>query len=179
MNEENWSESRTYIIPDRVPPLSPLRPVMVTDSLQVLRADSAIVSHEIPAQPLGDIVWSRSVGPLPRGSILSGPEIPLRRPVVISPNISDNSAHFYWSMVHLNPKPYISKDFLYKTNVDISSLIKHQLNGHFGNYEDNRVLQSRVNAETSLWIHLDLIDILRLLQSFNWLKSNKCVNTRL
>lgn len=108
--QRNFFSPMTHVLPDRVAFVPPLRPVMVANPLQILGADFVVISHVVPAHSLWLGVHFRGwpVGQYPWGRVLAGPETLLGRPVVITPDVSDNGAHvvcfmfsspFFWSWI--------------------------------------------------------------------------------
>lgn len=93
--QRNFFPPKTHVLPDRVAFVPPLRPVMVANPLQILGADFVVIPHVVPAHSLWLGVHFRGwpVGQYPWGRVLAGPETLLGRPVVISPDVSDNGAH--------------------------------------------------------------------------------------
>lgn len=126
----------THVLPDRVAFVPPLRPVMVANPLQILGADFVVIPHVVPAHSLWLGVHFRGwpVGQYPWGRVLAGPETLLGRPVVITPDVSDNGAHvvcFMFSSPFLQLNTIFPHLFILKITFPEFFLKNETLNIHF------------------------------------------------
>lgn len=126
------TSNATHIVPDGVAFVPPLWPVVVANPLQILGTDFTVVPHVVPTHPLGWHFRGWAVGQYAGGGVLSGPKIFPGWPVMVSPNISNNSTHpdFGASLLmkaiscHFNPRERERKTITFP-DVD-SSVMQHQ-----------------------------------------------------